>query len=702
MPEVYTQKNRELAVTTPLGEDFLLLEKFAGRETISSDFEFDLNLLAQPKKSVDFDKLLGQSITVRLGPKNESPRYFNGIAVQVSEGTEVPASNNSDVFVRYWMKLVPSFHMLQNTVRSRIFQHKSVKDILTEVLTGLTTSFKLEGTYEPRNICCQYRESDYDFACRLMEEEGIYYFFQHADGSHTMVLGDTTNAHSDVPDTDKVAFRKFQGMRDREHDEPRIFIWHKTQVVGSGKFTVWDHCFEMPQKNLEANTEILATAAAGTVNHKLKVAGNEKYEVYEYPGFYAKRFDGISKGGGEQASELGKIETDNQRTSDIRMKQLTADDLVIAGAGNVPKFTAGSKFQLDNHFSANGKYVLTEIMHSADLIGTYTTDESTTLKYKNSFHCVPIAVPYLPQRVIARPIVHGTQTAVVVGTAGKEIDPDKYGRVKVQFRWDREGKKDLDSSCWVRVAQAWAGKQWGFLFLPRIGDEVIVAFLEGDPDRPIIVGSVYNYDQMPPYPLPEHATRSVIKTRSSQKGTTENFNELYFEDKKGSEEIYLHAEKDFNRVVENNDTLKVGFDKKDPGDQTIEIYNNRTETVEIGNETVTIKTGNRTVNIDTGNETLNIKKGNREDTLDTGNDTLVIKQGNHTITISAGKSTIEAAQSIELKVGGSTLKITPGDITLTSTMIKLDASGQAEVNGGTVKVAGDISTDVTGGTVSIN
>ena len=200
---------------------------------------------------------------------------------------------------------------------------------------------------------------------------------------------------------------------------------------------------------------------------------------------------------------------------------------------------------------------------------TYTAGSDTSQIYENTFECIPSALPFKPARTTPRPTVEGTQTAVVVGNAGDEIFTDKYGRVKVQFPWDRKGQKDANSSCWVRVATLWAGKQWGIIHIPRVGQEVMVAFEEGDPDRPIIVGSVYNAANMPPYTLPDNKTQSGYLSRSTLQGTDANFNQLRFEDKKGSEEIYFHAEKDFNRVVENNDTLKIGFDKKDKGNQTI-------------------------------------------------------------------------------------------------------------------------------------
>src|SRR6266436_3409223 len=222
--------------------------------------------------------------------------------------------------------------------------------------------------------------------------------------------------------------------------------------------------------------------------------------------------------------------------------------------------------------------------------------------YDNRFTCIPAALPFRPQRNSRKPVVQGTQTAVVVGPKGEEIFTDQYSRVKVQFHWDAEGKNNADSACWCRVGTPWAGKQWGMIHIPRIGQEVIVAFEEGDPDQPIIVGSVYNADMMPPYELPANKTQSGIKSRSSLKGDAKNFNELRFEDKKSSEEIYFHAEKDFNRAVENNDTRKVGSNKADDGSQTIEIWKNRTETVKEGNEQVTIEKGNRTIIVKTGND----------------------------------------------------------------------------------------------------
>src|SRR5512135_3121830 len=342
----------------------------------------------------------------------------------------------------------------------------------------------------------------------------------------------------------------------------------------------------------------------------------------------------------------------------IRMAEEEAPYDVIVGSGTCCTFTPGGKFQLEDHEIAaeQGRYVITSILHTAT--ETSFGDTSAGSPYSNSFTCIPDSVAYRPARLTPKPIVQGPQTAVVVGPAGEEIYVDKYGRVKVQFFWDRLGKKDENSSCWMRVAQHWAGKNWGAIFNPRIGQEVIVDFLEGDPDRPIITGRVYNAEQMPPYTLPDNMTQSGVKTHSSKGGGTDDFNELRFEDKKGSEQIYFHAQKDFDRVVENNDTLKVGSSDSDTcpdGSQTISIYKDRTSTIETGNETLTVKQGNRTVTIDQGNDTHQVKMGNRDVKIDMGNDSLKISMGNQTTKLDLGASSTEAMQSITLKVGQSSI-----------------------------------------------
>jgi len=547
---IFTQEKRIFKLITPLGPDVLLLAGLSGQEAISSPFQFHLDLLAENRRQINFDELLGKKVCIEVLLPGEKKRYFSGFLNRFSQGAR------DQRFTRYRAEMVPGFWFLTRIAQSRIFQHLSVPDILKKVLQGLDVNFELKGTYQPRDYCVQYRESDFNFASRLMEEEGIYYFFKHAADSHKMVIGDRPQSHVDLG---KIQYEELGGGT---RTEERMHRWEKIQDLRSGKYTLWDHCFELPGKHLEAEKTVMDSVPVGTVTHKLKVGGNEKFESYDYPGAYAQRFDGVDAGGGDSAGELNKIFEDNQRTAGIRMQQETVPALVINGSSNCRHLVSGHKFTLTDHFNANGAYAITSISHVAQQgIGAGAGAADSDSHYSNVFTCIPIALPFRPLCSTPEPFVRGSHTATVVGPKGEEIFTDKYSRVKVQFHWDREGKQDADSSCWVRVGTPWAGGKWGMIHIPRIGQEVIVDFLEGDPDQPIIVGSVYNAEQMPPYKLPDHKTQSGIKSRSSLKGSGPNFNELRFEDLKAKELIYFHAEKDKLEEVENDSHELVGHDR---------------------------------------------------------------------------------------------------------------------------------------------
>lgn len=567
----YTQAGRLMAVTTPLGPNALLLETLTGTEELSALFTFRLGVLAPPETQFTFDQLLGQSVTIALSMPGNTFRFLNGIVVSLSEEGQVHGPRGTTAFVRYRAEVVPKIWLLTRRMQSRIFQQIKVPDILKKVFTGFEVDWAgLQGTYEPRDYCVQYRESDFDFASRIMEEEGIYYYFSHADGSHKMMVADKPKGHLPVPGPTIIRYEPAIGGG-REDD--RIYSWYKTQEIRSGKVTLWDHCFELPHQHLDASQPIQSTVTVGGVSHKSTVGGNDQLELYDYPGAYAQRFDGIAPGGGDRKSDVQKIFQDNKRTTAIRMEQEAAQGIVIIGASNCRQLAAGHKFTLAEHFNGNGDYVITRVEHDINLIGSYTNDESDRIDYRNDFHCLPFALPYRPAQTTPKAHVWGTQTATVVGPPGEEIFTDKYSRVKVKFHWDRAEGKDANSSCWIRVATLWAGKQWGMIHIPRIGQEVIVAFEEGDPDRPIIVGSVFNAEQMPPETLPADKTISGWKSRSSLEGDETMYNQLMFEDKKGLEYIYFHAQKDFYRVVENNDFVTIGFDAKDKGNQMVTIHN---------------------------------------------------------------------------------------------------------------------------------
>ena len=573
-----SQAERPLRITTPLDKDVLLITGLSAQEAISQLFSFRLDLLAENKHTVPFESLLGQKITVELALPEGKVRYFNGICSRISQADRDP------LYTTYRAEIVPQFWLLTRRAQSRTFQHLSVPEILKKVLQGLDVSFEIQGTFHPRDFCVQYRETDFNFASRLMEEEGIFYFFKHSAKSHTMVIGNTQPTHPEVPGASKVIFELGEGGL-RKDD--RIDQWEKTQELRSGKSTLWDHCFELPHKHLEADKTIVDSIEAGTVTHKLKVGGNDKLELYDYPGEYAGRFDGVNAGGGEQPAEVQKIFEDNKRTVEIRMQQEALPSMEIRGSSLCRQFIAGHRFTLERHFNANGAYLLTSVTHFANLNDFRSGDN--TMRYENHFTCIPTALPFRPLRVTPRPTVQGAQTAVVVGPPGEEIFTDKYGRVKVQFHWDRQGKNDADSSCWLRVATLWAGKQWGVIHIPRIGQEVLVDFLEGNPNDPVIVGSVYNAETMPPYVLPANKTQSGVKSRSSLGGSPANFNQIRFEDKKDAEQILIHAEKNQDIEVENDETHSVGHDrtKTIERDETTRVKRHRTETVD-KNETISI------------------------------------------------------------------------------------------------------------------
>jgi len=651
----FTQEQRFFKIHTPLDKDTLLLEGFSGQEALSSLFHFHLDLLAENTTNIAFDKLLGQKAYIEVSLPNSELRYFNGIVSSFSQGSQ------DQRFTRYSAELVPQLWLLTRTVRSRIFQHLSVIDILKQVLTGLDLSFETTGTYEPRDYCVQYRESDFHFASRLMEEEGIYYFFEHSADSHQMVIADTPQSHPDLPTDSKLIYEVVEGGT---RDEERIFQWDKTQELRSGKSTLWDHCFELPGKNLAATKPIVETVQVGKISHKLKVGGNDKFEIYDYPGAYAQRFDGVDSGGGDNASDIQKIFEDNQRTVGIRMQQEAVPSIVINCASNIRHLVSGYKFTLMRHFNADGQYVITSLSHVAEEPYGTSPQAGKENHYSNAFTCIPFGLPFRPARTTPRPFVHGSQTAVVVGPTGEEITTDKYSRVKVQFNWDREGKNDAASSCWVRVGTPWAGKQWGMIHIPRVGQEVIVDFLEGDPDQPIIIGSVYNASQMPPYTLPDNKTQSGIKSQSTLRGSSSNFNEIRFEDKKGSEEIFIHAEKDLKESVEHDTTEYVG------NNRTLQIAQKQTESVGSDKNVQVSGKFNEAI----GGDMSQTVGGKRNEQVGSA---YVVSSGQE-IHLTAGmKVIIEAGAQISLVGPGGFVDIGPAGVTIQGILVKINSGGAA-------------------------
>jgi type VI secretion system secreted protein VgrG len=527
-----------------LGPDILLLTGVHGHEEISHLFDFEVNLIADLNNEVRFDAIVGQSVTVEVHQVDGSIRYFNGIVKRFTQGAR------DENFLHFRAQIVPKLWFLSKKVRSRIFQHLTVPDILKQVLTGFDISYDITGTYYQRDYCVQYRESDFDFASRLMEEEGIYYFFKHSDGNHQMMVSDNTSKHPAVPGQSSVIYEEATGDT---RTDLRISAWEKTQEVRASHYTLWDYCFEVPTNHLEATEKTIVDVPVGKVTHKLNLA-NDTLFTYDYPGRYAQRYDGIDPSGGDRPSDISHMFEDRTRTVRLRMEQEEVNGILIEGKSDCAQFTAGNKFTLERHFDADASYLLTRVEHEATDEGYrsdhYSADQFT---YENSFTCIPETLRYRPQRVTRVPVIEGAQTATVVGPPGEEIWVDKYGRVKVQFHWDRKGKMNADSSCWLRVAQVWAGNGWGSFFWPRIGHEVVVVFEEGDPDQPLIIGSVYNADNMPWYTLPINKQLGGIKSESVRGTAKKNYNAIVFNDEKGKEHISIHSE--------HNLSLNSEFDK---------------------------------------------------------------------------------------------------------------------------------------------
>jgi type VI secretion system secreted protein VgrG len=674
----FSQKNRLLQVTTPLGDDNLLVTGFRGTEEISNLFHFELDLIAERSTQIEFNDLIGSEITLKVAtPGEESEeewRYISGICSCFSQG------DRNEEFTGYCAEVVPKVWLLTRQAQSRIFQQKSVADILKEVLAGFDCEYELHGQYEPREYCVQYRETDFDFASRLMEEEGIYYLFKHSERGHKLVIADTLRSHPDVPGLTEARYGMTRGgARKEDH----ILSWRKSHSIRASKYALWDHHFQQPTQNLEAKARVIESVRAGSVEHKLNGQSNGSLEIYDFPGGYAGRFDGVSPSGADQPARLQKIFEDNQRTAKLRMEAETVKALKILGTSNCRNFIAGHKFTVENHFDANDDYVLVSLTQDASMKDAYTSGSGADeLYYSNSFTCIPLALPFRPERRTAKPQINGVQHAVVTGPSGEEIFTDKYGRVKVQFYWDRQGKKDANSSCWLRVSTLWAGKGWGSVNIPRIGQEVIVAFVEGNPDAPVVVGSVYNRAAMPPNTLPD---KKVVCGMKSNTHKGQGYNEMSMDDTAGKEKITVHGqynmdttvEHDHSLTVRNNRSATVDVDDKENvgSNQKIGIGSNQSLTVGSNQDSSigasrTAKVGaddkesvgsNQTISIGANQ---NITTGGSRTTNIGTSDSLNVGAA-QTISVS-GPISITSGASITLTVGGSSIVISPASIIISS------------------------------------
>jgi type VI secretion system secreted protein VgrG len=642
MPILPTQAQREVSVKSILGADVLLLKRMTCSEALGRLSEFRIEM-ASTRSDIKIADILGTDLTVSLDLPGGGERWFNGIVTHFSY------HGWRDGMANYRAVVHPALWLLTRSTNCRIFQEKSALDIVKEVCGhaaygGLVSidDGALSATPAARTYCVQYRESDFNFVCRLLEEEGIYFYFTHADGAHTMVLADSYGAHAPAEGYETVEFFDQDRMQG-------VIKEAVTRFAPGGEIqpsAVVLNDFDFEQASSSANGGLLVRASIAAAFQQ------QSFEHYDYPGLYKTTGAGNGFARGRMESLHGQCEQ-------------------VDGFGNARGLTTGALFTLSEHprDDQNREFLITAA--ETEITGTDYSSGGThgSTEFRCAFRAVGKEHSYRPPAIARKPFVQGPQTAMVVGKAGEEIWTDKYGRIKLQFHWDRDGASDEASSCWVRVQQGWAGKSWGMTFIPRIGMEVVVSFLEGDPDQPLVTGCVYNGDNMPPYALPDNQTRSTIKSNSSKGGG--GFNEIRFEDKKDSEEIFIQAEKDFNRVVKNNDTLKVGFEKADKGDQTIEIQNDRS--------------------LDVGHD--HKEKVGNDHTQDVTNNQTVTIGGDQSITVSK-TIVVEATTSIELKVGSSSIKIEPAKITIKSTQIAVEAEAAMDIKAGammTVKAGAPMS-----------
>jgi len=627
----YTQANRPVRIATPLGEDVLLFRKMTGVERLGRPFQYDLILLSE-NHDLDYKDIIGKNITISVDKADKEPRFFNGFISRFAQ------THYERRLAEYRATMVPWNWFLSHSSDCRIFQGRTIPEIIQQVFKDHGFSDvkdRLHGTYKSREYCVQYRETAFDFVTRLMEQEGIYYFFKHENGKHTLVLCDTAGSHLEFPGYEDL---RFVLGSTPENSSECLWSWVEQHEVQSGGFAVRDFDFKKPKRSAEGAT-FLDRSHAGS-----------QFERFEYLG----ELDG---------------DCDPDRYSRIRLEQLQAGHIIYTGEGDPRGVCAGVRFTLRGHprqdLQKEYLTVATEFRIESNPFET-AEEADNNFVYEAKLTAIPSAEPYRSPAITARPCVQGPQTAIVVGPSGEEIYTDKYGRVKVQFHWDRYGKADENSSCWVRVAQVWAGKKWGSIYTPRIGQEVMIEFLEGDPDRPIVTGRVYNEASLPPYELPAHKTVSTNKSSTSKGGA--GFNEIRFEDEKGEEQIFIHGEKNQDIRIKNDVFEWVGHDRHlvVKHDQAEQVENDRHEKImrdhveEIGRDHHLAVKGKEAIKI-TGSKSITVE----DDVIE------VFKKNQSTqitknLYVKAENIVLEATKNLTIHVGDSYIAIESGGIKIST------------------------------------
>ena len=659
--------------------------------------ETTIEILCKNRKEA-LEPVVGRRITLNVKDEEQSERSFTGRCVSIEH---VGLSQGMGQFIAH---VRPFLWFLTRTTDCRVFQEMTVIEIIKDVLEeyGFTADLedKTQKTYAKRSFCVQYRETDFDFISRLMEEEGVYYFFKEDNKREKLVLADGISAHVAVPGGPEFTF-KYREMEGYRRDEDHVFDWNSVEAQTIGNVTLNDYDFQKPK----ADQKKASTMETGTHQHR-------SFQHYDYPGHLRDTEGDDSDGQYDQvATERAKV----------RMQGFRGDYQRWRGACNIRNMANAQVFTLTEHprDQENGEYLIIRATHEMQIETDYEdretsapmldqrlqVDQDNKDAYRCLFEVVKKTDGHTPPQTTPWPQIAGMHTALVTGPPGEEIYTDQYGRIKVQFHWDRLGEKNDQSSCWVRVVMPWAGNKWGMFAIPRIGQEVAIAFEEGNPDRPICVGMIYNADVMPPYDFPQNMTQTGIVTRSTKDGNSDTFHELVFEDTKDGEFVRFQSEKDYFAKIKNNAEITIGMEKQDPGDLVQTIYHDKEETLKTGDMRFTVEEGSEFRDIATDQEETIGSNRTQEignDSSQTVGNDMDVGVGSN-ITIDAGQTiTVTAGQEIKLIVGGSSITIDNSGVTIEAP--KIDVNGQAMV---TVKapkttVKADALLTLKGGLTMIN
>ncbi len=590
----------------PFAPDELTITRFEGTERLSQLYAFQIDFHPMGEQPLEGAELLGAEALLMITVPGGAPRLLHGKVRSVN------VLGLREGRWQYRIHVVPTLWWLTRVQRSRIFQGKTVQDILTQVLqdAGVEAKLSLSGSYEAREYCTQYRETDFAFLSRLMEWEGLFYFFEHSESGHTLVIGDKPSVHEPLPGG---AVLPLRDRDERSTDGEYLYSLERVHRIRPGVVHLKDYDFEKPALDVSGKAK--------------SPQGEPVLEIYDYPGEY------VAPGVGKQAAK-------------VRMEEGVQAARTLDGESVAPNLTPGYCFEVQDDGSHEGEYTVVEVVHAGTLPETAGGREAHGRLYRNRFRCMPSQVPFRPRRLTPVPSIPGVQTAMVVGPAGEEIHTDRHGRIKVQFHWDREGARDDKASCWVRVGQTWGGPGWGALYLPRVGQEVLVRFLEGNPDRPLIAGTVYNAENPTPYALPEDKTKSTLKSASSL--GSNGFNELRIEDAAGVEELFTHAQKDEELLTENDKDQEVR------GYEDLQVQKDRARTVEGHQRLDVTRDDSSTVR---GHQSLQVR-GDRTTESSGSHTESVVK--NQSITVGKGLTSAVMRTATESVGAAKTLEIGSG------------------------------------------